>query len=366
MERFVSRVDMMEPVQPVTVLFGSDHERPMSGVPDLSAREGAEALRLGLERAGYRTRLLDLWQEDLLLLTDHGQRHRPKLIFNLVESLQKDTRRHPWVADALEGLGLRYTGATGPVLTRCLFKDRAKRALTRAGVRTPQACLLQDADGLSDRDIPLPGFVKLVHEDASIGVTEANVVYTVAEARARARVMIEEFRQPVLIERYVEGREINVAVLGSGAQSRALPLREIDFSAMPVGRPRIVSFAAKWDEDHVDYGGTVSIPVRPLSDRVRRAIEQTALRAYRALGLRDYGRVDLRVDDRGVPWVIDVNPNCDLSEDAGFARSARMANLTYPALLSEICGQALARGVALPVGHPPEVASSRLRRAPRG
>jgi D-alanine-D-alanine ligase len=140
----------------------------------------------------------------------------------------------------------------------------------------------------------------------------------------------------VLAERYVEGREINVTVIGNGADLRILPLHEIDFSAMPKDRPRIVSYAAKWDESHVDYVGTKPVPLRDASRELVARVENIARAAYVALGLRDYGRVDLRIDAQGMPWVIDVNPNCDISPDAGVARAATVAGLSYPQLIDLI------------------------------
>jgi D-alanine-D-alanine ligase len=115
---------------------------------------------------------------------------------------------------------------------------------------------------------------------------------------------------------------------------------------MPAGRPHIVSYAAKWDETHVDYAGTKPVPLRGLAPGVVARIEEIARAAWQALGLRDYGRVDLRVDRDGQPWVIDVNPNCDISPDAGVARSAASAGMDYPALIRRIAETAWTRAVA--------------------
>jgi D-alanine-D-alanine ligase len=153
----------------------------------------------------------------------------------------------------------------------------------------------------------------------------------------RARELIESYHQAVLAERYIEGREVNVTVMGTEDDLWCLPLHEIDFGAMPSDRPNIVSYAAKWDEDHVDYGGTKPVPMENVSDQVVAAIEQTSFDAFRALGLRDFGRVDLRIDSGGQPWVIDVNPNCDLSPGAGVANAAKVAGMDYSQLMGRIC-----------------------------
>jgi D-alanine-D-alanine ligase len=132
-------------------------------------------------------------------------------------------------------------------------------------------------------------------------------------------------------------------LFGSGDRVDVLPLHEIDFAAMPSDRPRIVSYAAKWDEHHVDYAGTKPVPLRGLSAAVCAEIERVSRAAWAAVELRDYGRVDLRVDDMGVPWVIDVNPNPDISPDAGVARAAAAAGLGYAQMVDRIAQVALAR-----------------------
>jgi D-alanine-D-alanine ligase len=257
-------------------------------------------------------------------------------------------------------MGIAYTGASGATLRTCLFKDRAKQALVCAGIRTPQAMILHTGDELPDDSVILPGIVKLLHEDASIGMTSANVATSATELRARARELITEHRQPVIVERYVTGREVNVSVLGTGAAAMALPLHEINFAAMPQGSPHIVSYAAKWDEQHPEYLGTQPTRLRDVSPALRAAITQTALETYNVLGVRDFGRVDLRIDEHGVPWVIDVNPNCDVSPDAGFVRAAKAAGLGYPELLRTICELAFDRASSSVRSHVPERAATSL------
>src|SRR5690606_26027494 len=120
---------------------------------------------------------------------------------------------------------------------------------------------------------------------------EANVLADGAALAARAKQLFAEFSSPLIVERFVPGREVNVTLLGSGKDVRFLPLHEIDFGAMPAGRPHIVSYAAKWDENHVDYEGTKPVPIKGATPELVAAIEGTARAAWEAIGLRDYGRV---------------------------------------------------------------------------
>jgi D-alanine-D-alanine ligase len=147
----------------------------------------------------------------------------------------------------------------------------------------------------------------------------------------------------VLAERYVDGRELNVTLIGNAPDLRVLPLHEIDFAAMPPDRPRIVSYAAKWDERHVDYAGTKPVPLRNASAALITSVERVARDSWAALGLRDYGRIDLRVDAGNTAWVIDVNPNPDISPDAGVARAAQIAGMSYPQLIAHIADVAYRR-----------------------
>jgi len=131
-----------------------------------------------------------------------------------------------------------------------------------------------------------------------------------------------------------------LTLLGNGADLQMLPLHEIDFAQMPADRPRIVSYAAKWDEHHVDYAGTKAVPLQGASPELIANVERVARGAWHALGLRDYGRVDLRVDATDTAWVIDVNPNPDISPDAGVARAAQLTGMSYPQLIAHIASVA--------------------------
>ena len=161
--------------------------------------------------------------------------------------------------------------------------------------------------------------------------------------RARVAWVVEHYRQPALVEEFIDGREFNVSILGGGDGARALPLAEIDFSALPAGFPRVVTYEGKWDETSPEYRGTEPVAADAVEPTLADAVRRTALAAYRALGLRDYGRVDLRVDARRGPLVIDVNPNPDISPGAGLARAAARGGLDYGRLILEILEAAAAR-----------------------
>jgi D-alanine-D-alanine ligase len=336
------------PAQRIALLYNTDYDHELTGPGiDVGAVElSCRAIAGGLRDAGRTVDITGLHGTEVFDVLSRVRAGNYDLVFNLCESMGGDPRNEPTFAGLLDLFSVPYTGADLVALASCLHKRRTKEILVGRGVSTPPYRFFATAADLDDATLDAldyPWFLKLAHEDASVGITEANRVVSPAALRARAKDMIEEFGQAVLAERYIDGREINVGFVGNGASARMLPLHEIDFAAMPADRPRIVSYAAKWEEDHVDYVGTKPVPLRAATPEFVAQVEQVARAAWVALGLRDYGRIDLRVDGAGKPWVIDVNPNCDISPDAGMARAAGVAGIAYPQLVALIADTAYGR-----------------------
>jgi D-alanine-D-alanine ligase len=264
----------------------------------------------------------------------------PDCAFNLCESLAGDTRLESAVPLILELLGIPYTGSPPEALSQALYKDRVKRCLLEAGVPTPAARVMSSPT--DPCDLPFPLIVKPVREDGSVGITSKSVVYDDAQLRSVVAELVACFRQPCLVEAFISGRELNVALVGFPT-ARVLPLSEIDFSALPSDQPPIVSYAAKWEEGSVADMGTRPVLHPQLPSAVAARVRRAAVEAFRAVGLRDYGRVDVRLSPSGVPYVVDVNPNCDLSRGAGMARAAAAVGIDYGALIRLLVRYALRR-----------------------
>jgi D-alanine-D-alanine ligase len=274
---------------------------------------------------GLRTRLLEL---------------EPDCAFNLCESVAGDARLESSIPLVLELLGIPFTGSPPEVLSLALRKDRVKQRLEAAGISTPGARVMTSPSDPCDLAFPL--IVKPVREDGSVGITHDSVVRTPEELARVVESVGQRFRQPCLVEEYVDGREFNVAMLGHPTP-RVLPLSEIDFSGMPEGAPRIVSYDAKWSTGSADDLGTVPVLHPQLPNALGARVRRVAAEAFRAVGVRDYGRVDVRLSAAGVPYVVDVNPNCDLSPHAGMARAAAGVGIDYPALCGLLVRYALRR-----------------------
>lgn len=269
----------------------------------------------------------------------------PDAVFNLCESIHGDNRFESLMPLLMDLANISFTGSSAFGLSLALRKEKVKDVLRGRNVPVASGGLASSVAECRSLDLSFPAIVKPAREDASVGICSASVVNDQESLERRVAHVLETYRQPALAETYIEGREIYVSVLERIAdQPQIFPFFEIDFSDMPGDRPKIVSFEGKWIEDSIEYKGTRPVRCEGLSDGIHAAITQTALNAFRAIGLRDYGRVDIRLSGDGIPYVIDVNPNCDLSDLAGgYSRAAKAAGLSYRELILRIANLALAR-----------------------
>ncbi len=262
----------------------------------------------------------------------------PDLVFNLVESLAGTDRLMPVVPLLLETLRLPFTGAGSRAI--CLTGDKltAKQILCARALPTP-ACfegdLFPDADPLLSGEVIL----KASGEHASFGMQDDCVGrFTTREALASAvsRRNAETGRTH-FAEQFVGGREFNVSLLARGAEVDVLPVAEIDFSNLAESKPRIVGYAAKWDETSAEYALTPRLfPTAPADQSLLNSLREMATRCWRVFGLRGYARVDFRVDHVGQPWILEINANPCLSPDAGFAAALAQAGIPYEQAIGRI------------------------------
>lgn len=265
------------------------------------------------------------------------------LVFNLCEGLGDVTSAEVGVAALLDLACVRYTGADPLALGLALDKARSKELLAARGVRTPRWCVLRDGATPLPAGFPFPAIVKPLFEDGSLGIDDASVVGDEPAMRARVAFVHEHFAEPALVEEFIDGRELNVSVLDEGARRFALPVAEIEFGGMPAGKPRIVTFNAKWHESSVEFHHTVPVVPALLTEAVAAEVRACALQAAEVLGVRDYARVDLRLDRQNRPWVLEVNPNPDISPDAGLPRAAWVHGWTYEQLVQNVVDMAMRR-----------------------
>ncbi len=337
----------------VAILYDSWDEEPDPDTQEASRagnkgkereKEDREEIFDALKKLGHDPfyHVLDGRRQSLVALS----RCSTDLVFNLTESYAGDDTKDMNVTAYLDLLGLPYTG-TGPH-GYSLAQDKAiaKKLFAFHGIRTPYFATAYRGRIDHAHDVRFPLIVKPAWEDGSIGIDEDAVVTSIKELMERVEYIQEEFDSPALIEEYIEGREIYAAILDSYERAHVLPLVELDLSRLPKGAPRIATQEVKFEKDTEAYKLTKSAPAKDLDDEMRERLSETALAAYRAVKLRDYGRIDMRLSRKGEVYVIEANPNPWLSSMQEFAMAAKNAGLSYTQLIGKIVEMAMARYAA--------------------
>ncbi|MCA9636414.1 MAG: hypothetical protein KC420_10345 [Myxococcales bacterium] len=301
----------------------------------------AQALRV----AGHRP-LTFAVRDTLEELLPALRARRIDAVFNLVESLGGDPRREPELPAALARAGIPFTGNSAGALTRSLDKRRVREALAAHRIPIAPGAVVSTPDELgrvAAAGLRYPLFVKPALADGSIGVSQASVVTTPAELRAQLTALWAALPGPALVEEYLPGPEINVAIFADDDGRWRLVPTIIDFSGNPADCHPIVTYACKWEEASREYFARTV----PLADRVPEAVRRAALRAaeaaFHVIGGDSYGRVDLRLDGAGRPCVIDLNPNPDLHPEAGYVLALRDIDVSYVHLVDALVRHALTR-----------------------
>ena len=317
-----------------------------------------EAVSAALRTLGQR---VEHWTctLDLNDLAERLRADRPDVVFNLVEALGGSDRLAPAAAIVLEALEVPYTGSPLPALLAAASKIETKDRLRAAGLPTPGWMVSEGHGGkgrahptaklsaAGDNDAavwPRRVILKPVWEHASLGMDDSAVmnVSSAAELRGRVNDWAQRLGRPCFAEDYIDGREFNLSVLAGPHGPEVLPPAEIDFSAFPAGKPRIVGYQAKWQADSFEYQHTPRrFDMPPCDKPLLERLSDLARRTWMLFGLAGYARVDFRVDSAGEPWILEINTNPCLSPDAGFAAAVTQAGLSYEAAVDRILGDAL-------------------------
>ena len=264
---------------------------------------------------------------------------QPDVVFNLCEGYRESSAGEIYIAGLLELLGLPYTGTGAMALGVALDKPLAKEVFIARGIPTPRFVAFREMPtALPPLTFPL--ILKLAAEDASLGITAENVVRDAPSALQRLRQLFDEYRSPVLVEEFIDGREFTVPLL----DGQPLLVEEIELHV----EPRIVGFRAKWEAGSTEYRQTTPVFNPAIDDRQREEMMTLALRVWHAIGLRDYGRVDFRMDTEGQLFVLEANPNPDISAGSGYRRSLEVAKIPYPTFIATLLDNALGRGSRVP------------------
>ena len=324
-----------------------DRAEGQEAYPGEQYRRGKKRKRIVTDRDAIAAALRDLGHEPSMIAVDGKTttlqriaKNDADLVFNLCESYNGDDTKEMHFAAYLDLVGKHYTGAGPEASYLAMDKPTAKKIVGFHEVLTPFSAVVHKGRVEHAQDIKFPLIVKPASEDASKGIDAGSVVNSIKELMERIDYLDHEFNSPALIEEYIEGREIYAAVLGN-ERPEVLPPIELDLSALPKGE-RIASHEVKFDESSELYKKTKAAPAN-LTDELRDNITQIAVTAFRALKMRDYARIDMRISRDKRIYVIEANPNPWLDPLAEFAMAAKEGGRTYPQLIGAIVDSAVRR-----------------------
>lgn len=318
-----------------------DAVRPTTLDQDLTAElktadwKTEAAILVALRELGHQHETLALF-DDMDLLRQKLQTFRPDVIFNLADQFRNNRALDQHIAAYLAMHALPFTGCGPTALALCKNKAIAKRLVASHGIRTARFVTIpRDQRRLEPPRLAFPLIVKPLREEASYGISGASFVRTPVQYRARVRYLQERTGDDILVEEYVDGRELYVSLIGR-RHPQVCPIRELVFGDLPPGAPRIATYQAKWDLAYRRRRGVASRFATDLAPAVVRRIAAASRTIHRALEIDGYARLDLRLTADSEITFIEANPNPMLSPDEDFAQSAMQTGLTYPQLIERI------------------------------
>jgi D-alanine-D-alanine ligase len=264
------------------------------------------------------------------------------VVFNVCEDIDGNSQNEINIPAILNLLNIPYTGSDifGLIMTN--DKGKTKHILVREGIRTPDYRIYHSAQKI-DCSLRFPLIVKPNNEDGSFGIDSGSVVNNIEDLRKRVKCVIETFRQPALVEEYIDGREFHVSIFGNYPHIEILPISEITFENFPEGKPKITDYNAKWLKDSEEYRNTPVKCPADISPDLEEKIKKVAIECMRIFMFRDYGRVDIRMDREGNLFVLEVNANPDISQKAGYMRSFLATGRTYGDFMQNVLRWAFER-----------------------
>ncbi len=288
-----------------------------------------------LRDLGHDVKVLGV-RDDLGAIDQLVNEWKPHIAFNLLEEFNGNPEFDQNVVSYLELLGVSYTGCNpkGLVLTR--DKGWSKKIMAYHGIRCPDFVVYPMGRVVRwTEEFPFPGIVKSISEEASLGISQASIVHDEDKLKERVEFVHQSVGTSAIVERYIEGRELYVGVLGN-RRLQVLPVWELHLKNLPPDALPIATARVKWSSKYQKKYGIESGEVEGLSPKLVRTIQRTAKRAYHILGLNGYARMDFRLDPQEHLYFLEANPNAQLAYGEDLAESAERAGISYEALIQQI------------------------------
>jgi D-alanine-D-alanine ligase len=307
----------------------------MSNRPDdQDTLHQAKEIEGSLKRLGCKTRLLGIGS-DLTILEDSVFEMNPDIIFNGVEEYMGSVSQSFQIPRYLETLDVPFTGSGSKAMSLCASKIQSKQMLIKAHLATPDY-ITQEASA-PDQNSDIVYIIKSSDEHASLGIDSQSIVKGVGRAKALIAEKITFYSGEWFAEQFIDGREFNVAIIGSKQKPEVLPINEIVFENFPKDVPKIVDYDAKWNPNSFGYHHTVRKTLAPFEEALLQAqLKEMAMQCWHLFELNGYARVDFRVDEQGKPWILEINSNPCLSADAGFMASCVASGMTLDSAILKI------------------------------
>ena len=321
--------------------MGEEEDEPPDLLAECDSDETIKAIQDVLEER-YRVYPIESGEDAY----DELRRLRPDLVFNIAERLFGPSREAQ-IPTICEILGIPYTGSDPLTLGICLDKSRAKEILTYHGIANPAFWTVDLTDSEALHSVQLPAIVKPMYEGSSKGIRNNSVVTDLHDLHERVHEVLKQYHQPVIVEHFLSGREFTVGILGNYPDLEVLPIVEINHGMLPEGAVPIYSYEAKWVWDTKENPLKIFTCPAEISPDLVEAIKSLVMRTFHVLRIRDWARIDVRLDKQGNPHILEVNPLPGVlpneEENSCLPKAARAAGYTYSGLIHRVVDEAFSR-----------------------
>jgi len=300
-----------------------------------------KGIKKALEKNGHKVTFFDLNHNPLPLRK--LQKTDVDMMFNVCERINDCSLLEPHAASLLDIMEIPYTGSNPQTLALCIDKIRVKKLLNFHGIPTPNYDYIYNVDDTIRGDLKFPLIVKPANTDNSIGITNDSVVTNWEQLKKQVEYVIKKIRRPALIEEFIDGDEIDVPIIGNDDRVTVLPMTKWNFSKLPEGLWHIFPFEAKWEEENSPYFNIEAERAADLGKRLTEKIKKMAIDTYNILDCHDYGRVEIRLDKEGNPFVLELNPNPSIGLDDCVPGAAEEIGMDYSKFIETIVKLAIKR-----------------------